>query len=92
MYNADECFLTGTAAELIPVVKVDGRGIGDGKPGKITQKMMKLFTAWEKEKKVVKNRMKQLRELFQDLNLKKIRPELISIFNNSFEPIIIYLC
>jgi len=43
IYNADECFLTGTAAEIIPVVKVDGRAIGDGKPGKITQKMIKLF-------------------------------------------------
>src|SRR5207248_4267717 len=33
MYNADECFLTGTGAELIPVVKIDGRVIGTGKPG-----------------------------------------------------------
>jgi branched-chain amino acid aminotransferase len=43
IYNAEECFLTGTAAEIIPVVKVDGRVIGDGKPGKVTKKMMKLF-------------------------------------------------
>ena len=43
VYNADECFLTGTAAEIIPVVKVDGRQINDGKPGLVTQKMMKLF-------------------------------------------------
>lgn len=43
IYNASECFLTGTAAEIIPVVKVDGRMIGDGKPGKITKKMMQLF-------------------------------------------------
>lgn len=43
VYNADECFLTGTAAEIIPVVKVDGRAIGDGKPGKATLKLMKLF-------------------------------------------------
>lgn len=35
VYNADECFLTGTAAELIPCVKVDGRVIGNGKPGEI---------------------------------------------------------
>ncbi|VAW14242.1 Branched-chain amino acid aminotransferase, partial [hydrothermal vent metagenome] len=41
--NADECFLTGTAAEIIPIVKVDGRSIGDGKPGKITRKMISLF-------------------------------------------------
>ena len=32
LYTADECFLTGTAAEVIPVVKVDSRPIGDGKP------------------------------------------------------------
>ena len=43
VYTAEECFLTGTAAEIIPVVKVDGRVIGTGKPGKVTTKMMKLF-------------------------------------------------
>ena len=43
IFNAQECFLTGTAAEIIPVVKVDGRLIADGKPGKMTQKMIKLF-------------------------------------------------
>jgi len=43
VYNADECFLTGTAAEIIPVVKVDGRVIGDGKPGKLTLRLMKEF-------------------------------------------------
>jgi branched-chain amino acid aminotransferase len=36
LWNADECFLTGTAAEVIPVVKLDGREIGDGKPGPVT--------------------------------------------------------
>jgi branched-chain amino acid aminotransferase len=36
VYVADECFLTGTAAEVIPVVKVDSRTIGSGKPGPIT--------------------------------------------------------
>jgi len=40
VYKADECFLTGTAAEIIPVIKVDKRKIGTGKPGPITQ----LFT------------------------------------------------
>lgn len=44
-YNADEVFLTGTAAELIPVVKIDGRVIGSGKPGVVTQKLHKLFHA-----------------------------------------------
>jgi len=43
VYNADECFLTGTAAEIIPVVKVDGRVIGTGRPGPITEKMRQLF-------------------------------------------------
>ncbi len=45
VYTADECFLTGTAAEIIPVVKVDGRIIGDGKPGMLTKKMIKMFKA-----------------------------------------------
>jgi len=43
LYIAEECFLTGTAAEIIPVVKVDGRYIGDGKPGKITLELMEKF-------------------------------------------------
>ncbi len=43
VWNADECFLTGTAAEVIPVVKLDGREIGSGKPGDITQKVLASF-------------------------------------------------
>jgi branched-chain amino acid aminotransferase len=43
VYISDECFLTGTAAEVIPVVKVDGRVIGAGKPGKISLALMKKF-------------------------------------------------
>jgi len=43
VYISDECFLTGTAAEIIPVVKVDGRTIGAGKPGKLTSSLMKKF-------------------------------------------------
>jgi len=43
IFTADECFLTGTAAEIIPVVCVDKRVIGDGKPGKITLNLMKEF-------------------------------------------------
>jgi len=43
VYTADECFLTGTAAEIIPVVKVDGRVIGDGRPGKTTLQLIKAF-------------------------------------------------
>jgi len=43
VFTADECFLTGTAAEVIPVVKLDGRPIGDGKPGPITQDLRVRF-------------------------------------------------
>jgi len=43
VYIADECFLTGTAAEVIPAVKVDGRTIGDGTPGKITWELIDAF-------------------------------------------------
>ncbi len=43
IYTADECFLTGTAAEVIPVVKVDSRIINDGKPGEITRQIIKEF-------------------------------------------------
>jgi len=44
VWASDECFITGTAAEVGPVVKVDGRIIGDGKPGPITKEIMKAFT------------------------------------------------
>ena len=43
LYIAEECFLTGTAAEIIPVVKIDGRTIGTGKPGKITLDLLKRY-------------------------------------------------
>lgn len=43
VYNADECFLTGTAAEVVPVIKVDSRHIGDGLPGKITNEIRSEF-------------------------------------------------
>jgi branched-chain amino acid aminotransferase len=43
VYTADECFLTGTAAEVIPVVKVDGRSIGTGKPGPISRQLRERF-------------------------------------------------
>jgi branched-chain amino acid aminotransferase len=45
IYNADEMFLTGTAAEIIPVVKVDGRVIGTGKPGPVTAQLLAGFQA-----------------------------------------------
>lgn len=43
LYVADEMFLTGTAAEVVPVVSLDGRKIGDGKPGPITRRLLELF-------------------------------------------------
>jgi branched-chain amino acid aminotransferase len=43
IFTADECFLTGTAAEVIPAVKLDTRPIGDGKPGPITQRLITSF-------------------------------------------------
>jgi branched-chain amino acid aminotransferase len=43
IYIADECFLTGSAAEVIAAVKLDGRIIGDGKVGPITQRLNKAF-------------------------------------------------
>jgi len=43
VYSADECFLTGTAAEVVPVVKDDGRLIGAGKPGPITRQLRERF-------------------------------------------------
>ena len=43
IYIADECFLTGSAAEVMAVVKLDDRIIGDGKPGPITQQLNEAF-------------------------------------------------
>lgn len=43
VYIADEVFLTGTAAEVIPVVTVDDRQIGNGKPGEITKRLLKEY-------------------------------------------------
>ncbi len=45
LYTADEMFLTGTAAEVVAVTKLDGRVIGTGKPGAITQELAKRFKA-----------------------------------------------
>jgi branched-chain amino acid aminotransferase len=43
IYTADECFLTGTAAEVIPAISLDGRSIGDGKPGPVTRDLLGRF-------------------------------------------------
>ena len=48
LFNADECFITGTAAELVPVVKIDGRCIGSGKPGPVTGSLETQFRALTK--------------------------------------------
>jgi branched-chain amino acid aminotransferase len=48
LFNADECFLTGTGAELIPVVKIDGRVIGTSKPGPITRRLEEDYHALTK--------------------------------------------
>lgn len=52
VYISDECFLTGTAAEIIPVVAVDNRTIGVGKPGKITLNLIKKFKELTKKEGV----------------------------------------
>ncbi len=44
LINSDEIFLTGTAAEITPIISMDGKKIGNGKPGDITKKMMDEYT------------------------------------------------
>lgn len=46
LYNADECFLTGTAAELIPAISCDGRVIGSGHPGPVTRALRARFVQY----------------------------------------------
>ncbi|MGA2868745.1 MAG: branched-chain-amino-acid transaminase [Verrucomicrobiota bacterium] len=48
LFNADECFLTGTGAEIMPVIKIDGRIIGSGKPGVLTLKLIEEYHALTK--------------------------------------------
>jgi branched-chain amino acid aminotransferase len=48
LFNADECFLTGTGAELVPVVKIDGRVVGTGKPGPATARLVSQYRALTK--------------------------------------------
>ena len=43
VFTADECFLTGTAVEIMPVIMVDKRSIGEGKPGRITRQLIGEF-------------------------------------------------
>ncbi len=49
VYISDECFLTGSAAEIIPVVKIDNRTIGDGKPGPVTRNLIERFRKLTRE-------------------------------------------
>jgi branched-chain amino acid aminotransferase len=51
VFKAEECFLTGTAAELIPVVECDGRVIGSGRPGPITRELRQRFQALVREER-----------------------------------------
>ena len=48
LFCADECFLTGTGAEIVPVVKIDGRVIGGGKPGPVTRQLEDEYHALTK--------------------------------------------
>src|ERR1700722_13154028 len=48
LFCADECFLTGTGAEIMPVIKIDGRSIGTGKPGPLTRKLVQEYHALTK--------------------------------------------
>jgi branched-chain amino acid aminotransferase len=45
LYIADEVFITGTAAEVVPVRMVDYRNVGQGKPGSITKSLMRIFSS-----------------------------------------------
>ena len=51
LYTADECFLTGTGAEVIAVTKIDGRTIGEGTPGPITQRLKAAFHRYVREER-----------------------------------------
>jgi len=48
LFNADECFVTGTGAEIMPVVKIDGRVIGKGQPGPLTKRLVAEYHALTK--------------------------------------------
>jgi branched-chain amino acid aminotransferase len=49
LYIANECFLTGTGAEVVPVTKIDGRPVGAGEPGPITRKLIEAFRRYIRE-------------------------------------------
>jgi branched-chain amino acid aminotransferase len=45
LYTADEAFMTGTAAEVVPIISVDDRVLGDGRPGPITRRIQEIYQA-----------------------------------------------
>jgi len=45
LHDVDELFLTGTTTEVMPVVRVDGRPVGSGKPGVVTRRLMEAYRA-----------------------------------------------
>ena len=47
--RVSELFLSGTTTEVMPVVKLDGRAVGDGRPGPVTKKLQEAYTRWHKE-------------------------------------------
>jgi branched-chain amino acid aminotransferase len=49
LYVADEFFLTGSGAEVVPVTKVDGRAVGTGRPGPITRRLIEAFHAFARQ-------------------------------------------
>ena len=46
LYICDECFGTGTAAEIVPITQIDGRLVGDGAPGPITKQLLQDFVEY----------------------------------------------
>jgi branched-chain amino acid aminotransferase len=51
LFTADEIFFTGTAAEVIPVTKIDERPIGGGKPGAVTAALIQAFKEFIREER-----------------------------------------
>jgi branched-chain amino acid aminotransferase len=49
LYTADECFVTGTGAEVAPVTKIDGRVVGTGEPGPVTKRLIEAFHKYVRE-------------------------------------------
>ena len=62
LYNADECFFTGTAAELTPIREVDDRAVGDGHRGPVTKELQYAFFAATKGEDPEARRLAHLRQ------------------------------